>query len=235
MGRDARFLFCGGSLSGYWQFPRSDRQQMNRQTEPHNTRRGQLRSSRRRKHPRRPPAHYPSRGRSRSVLDFERWVEPPKGDGYRVLVEPPGKGWYHVLSERDIRSCLSQLPSHLLTHLHTVYLPRMTHKRQRMSCYGLQYGGTIYLYPLPADWLKWTYKGRVKSDDRIWMLAAGASIRSLANHDEVSWTAEALRFFYRENVLLHELGHIIDTWNNSTVQRERFANFFAQIWGQRKN
>ena len=41
------------------------------------------------------------------------------------------------------------------------------------------------------------------------------------------WTEQAIRDFYLNNVLIHELGHILDDRNNSNRDRERFAEWFA--------
>ena len=41
------------------------------------------------------------------------------------------------------------------------------------------------------------------------------------------WSEDAIRDFYLNNVLIHELGHILDDRNNSSRDRERFAEWFA--------
>ncbi len=40
-----------------------------------------------------------------------------------------------------------------------------------------------------------------------------------------------LHRFYVRNVLMHEIGHHVDTFNNARKERERFANRFAQAHG----
>ena len=41
------------------------------------------------------------------------------------------------------------------------------------------------------------------------------------------WTEDTIRDFYLNNILIHELGHLIDDRNRSYVDRERFADWFA--------
>ena len=49
----------------------------------------------------------------------------------------------------------------------------------------------------------------------------------------LSWTADSIRDFYLNNVLIHEIGHTIDDRNGGFVDRERFANWFAVEYGYR--
>ena len=52
------------------------------------------------------------------------------------------------------------------------------------------------------------------------------------------WSEEAIRDFYLNNILIHELGHLVDTRNTRYVDRERFASGFrwagvtsgASVW-----
>lgn len=167
------------------------------------------------------------------MLDFERYYERATDSGYKVIVEPPGVGWRHVLTPCDIVTRLDKLPDRLLWRLHHVVLPTMTAKRARMKCFGLQWGGAIYLYPLPMGKTEWTYGGRIPPFDRHWYKRFGGVVKPHANHDVLTWSEQALRRYYLEHVLLHELGHINDTRNSSVKQRERFANYFADFWGER--
>ena len=49
----------------------------------------------------------------------------------------------------------------------------------------------------------------------------------------LSWTLETLKDFYLNNVLIHEIGHILDHRNTRTLDRERYANWFAIEYGYR--
>jgi hypothetical protein len=41
------------------------------------------------------------------------------------------------------------------------------------------------------------------------------------------WSEEALRDFFLNNVLIHELGHVLDQRNTTVKDRERYAEWFA--------
>jgi hypothetical protein len=45
------------------------------------------------------------------------------------------------------------------------------------------------------------------------------------------WTESAIKDFYLNNILIHELGHLLDDRNNRSADRERFAEWFAVRYG----
>ena len=49
----------------------------------------------------------------------------------------------------------------------------------------------------------------------------------------LTWTPENLKDFYLNNVLIHEIGHVLDKRNTRTADRERYANWFAIEYGYR--
>jgi hypothetical protein len=48
---------------------------------------------------------------------------------------------------------------------------------------------------------------------------------------KLEWTEEAVRDFYLNNILIHELGHLVDTRNTGYADRERYAEWFALEYG----
>ena len=79
----------------------------------------------------------------------EDWHEPQEGgDGYRVIEQPAGGGYRHVVTPGEVRKRLAQLPEHFLRDLEVVQLSRMTRKKQSLPCYGMQWGPCLYLYPI---------------------------------------------------------------------------------------
>jgi hypothetical protein len=56
------------------------------------------------------------------------------------------------------------------------------------------------------------------------------------SHDErgvwkLQWTEDTVRDFYLNNILIHELGHLVDSRNTGYADRERFAEWFALQYG----
>ena len=50
----------------------------------------------------------------------------------------------------------------------------------------------------------------------------------------LAWTPAAARDFYLNNILIHELGHLLDDRNSSYAERERYAEWFAIEYGYRR-
>lgn len=159
----------------------------------------------------------------------EDWHEPleERGAGYRIVVQPPGRGYRHVVTPEEVRSRLSELPPYMLEPLEVVQLSRITRKKQTFPCYGMQWGATLYLYPIEESLIEYhdyppgpaqrieakMYGGRWGCDpERGWSL---------------TWTESAIKDFYLNNILLHELGHLLDNRNRSYLDRERYAEWFA--------
>lgn len=162
-------------------------------------------------------------------LPPEIWYEADEGAGgeYEVVVQSAGAGYRHVLTEDDIRNRLAKLPAWMVEPLHVVQLSQMTRKKRRSPCYGMQWGSTIYLYPIEESLIE-TFLEPPKPSQRIEAAMYGARWEPAdARRWKLIWTEQAIRDFYLNNVLIHELGHILDSRNTSHRDRERFAEWFA--------
>lgn len=163
----------------------------------------------------------------------EDWHEPTEGaDSYSILYQEPGNGYRHVVTPDEIRNRLESLPAEFLRDLEVVQLSRMTRKKKSLPCYGMQWGPSLYLYPLDESLSEYFYAppapsvltetrmygGRWREEPGVWIL---------------DWTESTIRDFYLNNILIHELGHLLDERNTSYVDRERFAEWFATEYGYR--
>jgi len=162
----------------------------------------------------------------------ENWHEPQgTGGSYRMVVQPAGTGFRHVLTPEDVRRRLSQLPERFLAPLEVVQFSHMTRKKQSFPCYGMQWGSTIYLYPIEES-LTEHYALPPKPNQIIEARQYGGRwMQTGPEQWQLVWTLEALRDFYLNNVLIHELGHLLDDRNSRYVERERYAEWFAMRWG----
>jgi len=165
----------------------------------------------------------------------ERWFEPTdeETDDYRIVVESPGKGYRHVLTPQQIRNRLRQVPQHFLRDLEVVHLSQMTRKKCSFPCYGMQWGATLYLYPLEEASEEVFYEpprpevvNEVKMYGGRWDTSAPGVWRLV-------WSQEAIEDFYLNNILIHELGHLVDERNEGYAARERYAEWFAIEHGYR--
>ena len=164
----------------------------------------------------------------------EEYFEPTGRKGYEVLNKDPGYEYIHVVTPEQVRSCLDRIPQDFLQGLEVVQLSTMTKKKRLLPCYGLQWGCAIYLYPFhesleehfdtppPTSMVIETkmYGGRwVHSEPNLWRLI---------------WTEATARDYHLNNILIHELGHLVDTWNTNSADQERFAEWFAIEFGYRR-
>jgi len=166
----------------------------------------------------------------------EDWHEPTEegSTSYHCIVQEPGEGYRHVVTEKEVRERLGQLPTAVLAALEVVQLSRMTKKKQSFPCYGMQWGSTLYLYPIEESLIEYfphpprpaqynearQYGGKWLQKGRDWQLI---------------WTEAAIRDFYLNNILIHELGHLLDDRNTSYTDRERYAEWFAIEHGFKKS
>ncbi len=166
----------------------------------------------------------------------EDWHEPASEHGdYRIVVQPPGPGFRHILTPQDVRARLSQFPDHVLERLEVVQLSRMTRKKQSFPCYGMQWGSSLYLYPIEVGLVEHYHappSPALRNEARMY---GGRWTQESANVWTLCWTEKTIRDFYLNNILIHELGHLLDDRNSSYVDRERYAEWFALEYGYKRS
>jgi len=138
----------------------------------------------------------------------------------------------HPVSVTDIRKRVAQLPEEYRSRLEVVQLSRMTRKRRLFPCYGLQWGASVYLYPIESS-LEELYVRAPRPAQRIETEMFGGRWEQDGSYWRLIWTEETIRDYYINNVLIHEIGHINDERNTSFRERERFADWFAVEYGYR--
>ena len=154
------------------------------------------------------------------------------GDRLKIVVQPPGHGYVHPVSPDDVRERILQLPEEFQSRLQVVQFSRMTRKRRLFPCYGLQWGHSVYLYPIEAS-LEELYVRAPRPAQRIESEMYGGRWVQEGGFWKLIWTESTIRDFYLNNVLIHEIGHINDDRNTSFLQRERYADWFAIEYGYR--
>ena len=165
----------------------------------------------------------------------EDWYEPTGNSGYRVLTQAPGPDYRHVVTEDQIRTRLSKLPQEFLRGLEVVQLSRMTRKKAFCPCYGMQWGCAIYLYPFDESFDEYFYAPPPRSLVIESKMYGGRWEQPESGVWRLIWTESSARDFQLNNVLIHELGHLIDDRNSSYTDQERFAEWFAIEYGYRRS
>lgn len=164
----------------------------------------------------------------------EDWHEPTEdGADYRIIVQDPGEGYTHVVTPEQVRERLSQVPQHFLEGLEVVQFSRMTRKKMTFPCYGMQWGAALYLYPLESNREEIFYVPPRPETINEAKMYGGRWDRPDPYTWRLTWTQEAIEDFYLNNILIHELGHLVDERNTNYIDRERYAEWFAIEYGYR--
>jgi|SRR5579872_4024634 len=185
----------------------------------------------------RPVAAFRQRGwrAGHKLEDFnapELWHGPDQHSSVRYLLQPAGRGFDHAVTIAEVRERLERLPGQFTRHLDVVQFSAMTRKRQLFPCYGMQWGTSVYLYPIEESLIE-VYRRPPTPQQRIEARMFGGRWSHDGNLWRLTWTESSIKDFYLNNVLIHEVGHLNDTRNTSNRDRERFANWFAIEYGYR--
>lgn len=176
-------------------------------------------------------------GQSNERLPFvppETWHEPlESGQPYRFVVQPPGCGYRHVLTPNEVRERLEQLPECFTQSLEVVQFSQMTRKKQSFPCYGMQWGAALYLYPIEEGLVEFYNQPPKPSQINEARMYGGRWVQESSNVWKLQWTLPAIKDFYLNNILIHELGHLLDDRNSRATDRERYAEWFAVRYGYR--
>lgn len=163
----------------------------------------------------------------------EQWYEPrtPDAGGYRFVVQEPGEGYRHAVTPEEIRERLARAPRELVRSLQVVQLSRLTRKKRLFPCYGMQWGHAVYLYPMPADLVEYVPRPPLPAERNEAAMYGGRWEQVHAGLWRLVWTEQAIKDYYLNNILFHELGHLHDRRNRRHADRERYAEWFAVRYG----
>ncbi len=177
--------------------------------------------------------HFNTKNRCEPFVPPEDWYEPTGEEvgEYQIVVQPAGDGYTHVITPKQVRDRLTQLPEHLLESLEVVQLSRMTRKKKSFPCYGMQWASTLYIYPLEESLEEYFDRPPgvdVVNESRMY---GGKWDQPSPTEWRLTWSQDAIEDYYLNNILIHELGHLNDDRNTSYTDRERYAEWFAIEYG----
>ncbi len=161
----------------------------------------------------------------------EDWYDAVGSEDYRFVVQPPGPGYRHAVTPAEVRERLSELPAHFLEPLEVIQLSRMTRKKQTFPCYGMQWGSTLYLYPLEESLVEYFYVPPPPNLINETRMYGGRWMHDAPSTWRLIWTEATIPDYYLNNILVHELGHLLDERNSTYRDRERFAEWLAIRYG----
>jgi hypothetical protein len=111
----------------------------------------------------------------------------------------------------------------------------MTRKKQSFPCYGMQWGNALYLYPIEECLVEYYTAPPTPGLLNEARMYGGRWMQESTGVWKLAWTEAAVTDFYLNNILIHELGHLVDGRNTSYVDRERYAEWFALEYGYKRS
>jgi len=151
----------------------------------------------------------------------------------RYILQQPRDEYIHVVTPQEAVDRLSLLENDVGREIaiEIVQFSTGTNKQMRDLLYGLQWGTSIYLYPMHES-LTEQLAEPLNPIARQEYEKYGAKY-VVKNPDEwsIQWGLETIRDFYLNNILIHEAGHMDDDRNTSPAKREAYANWFAETYG----
>ena len=157
----------------------------------------------------------------------------PKPPTTALSSRSPAKATGTSLTPEQIRERLSRVPQHFLKELEVIQLSQMTRKKQSFPCYGMQWGNALYLYPIEESFVE-QYdsppRPNLVNETRMYGGRVGRGPETPGAWT-LTWSEQAAQDFYLNNILIHELGHLVDDRNTGYVDRERYAEWFAVHYG----
>ena len=161
------------------------------------------------------------------------------------IQDNPSRDFYFPVSIEEIKDFLKKLPQEHTEHLTHIWLRKMKKKEYEkegsfQGCFICGSGiNLIVLYPFPKD-LKMNYgKNKPTKKTLSWYSAYKPLIKQEDGNWYLQWTKQSIKQYYLEGLLLHEIGHKMDSvykryWSQAYAQKaEQFADNYAYYWGDK--
>jgi hypothetical protein len=158
-----------------------------------------------------------------------------------LLEDNPSRDYYFPVAAEELAAALGRLPaSHRegITHL---WLRRRSDRRADADAPLAEFicgrgVRVIVFYPWRTDGLLPLGRRKPQTRDVSHLLRHGGRLERRRGSWSVSFEPQALRRFYVEHLLCHEVGHHVDWYNRlwtraNTKEVEDFADQFAVAWG----
>lgn len=180
-----------------------------------------------------------------NIFNRQHNLTPPTEDEETpiFIIDNPSRDFFFPVTVEEIKIFLGKLPDEHIQGITHVWLRRVTKKEYEKGSYQASFicgsgVNLIVLYPFPKD-LSMKF-GKKKPNNRTlkWYAAYKPELVQIDQNWTLVWTEEKLKNYYLEGLLLHEIGHKIDSvykrfWskNYSGKKAEQFADNYAFLWG----
>ena len=155
-----------------------------------------------------------------------------------IKVEKTHSDFVFPITSEDIQAGLGQVPSEFLSGIKAVLVPSGSKKQTKvvksLLLYGEYWQECVFLHPYPRAEMTWKYDKTPNPTVLREYQRAGAIVNPDGAGICISFDEGALKQFYLRDVLMHEIGHHVDSQRiRSRRKREAFAEWFAHEYGFR--
>ena len=164
---------------------------------------------------------------------------PDKNDETPIyIVDNPSRDYFFPITVDDIEYTISKLPAFHTEKITHIWLKKNSPKENYQGCFITGSGvNLIVLYAFPVD-LKMRF-GIKKPSQKIlrWYSAFHPNLVLENEEWALQWSKESIKQYYLEGLLLHEIGHQIDSRHKRFMSKkyqnrkaEKYADNFAYYW-----
>lgn len=171
-------------------------------------------------------------------------VAPKDKDETPIFIKDnPSRDFYFPVTIEEIKEFINKLPNEQTERITHIWLRKMTNKEYEkensvQGCFICGSGvNLIVLHPFPIDMIMKFGKKKPANKILKWYSKFEPELNETNEGWQLKWTYEKIKKYYLEGLLLHEIGHQIDSiykryWSKSYKQRaEYFADNYAYYWG----
>jgi hypothetical protein len=141
------------------------------------------------------------------------------------IKDPLPKGYVYPCTLEDIREKLKSLPPGMLQRVASIHLCNQVKMNPGVDAQIAD--GHIRIYPVPEKY-RWCYGARKPNpacaQER---LEFGAYWQKIDGAWYLCWDKDSLKDYILNHILLHEIGHSLDTVYYGTSRGEKIAEAFA--------
>jgi hypothetical protein len=160
----------------------------------------------------------------------------------KFILENPSRDFYFPVTIEEIKSTLGKLPPEHTAHLTHIWLQKIK-KIEYLNGDSFQgcfiCGSNVYLivlHPFPKDNKMRFGKTRPEDKNLRYYKKYSTDLRHDGFGWFLQWSEQAIKAYYLNDLLLHEIGHSVDSfykryWSVAAERKkENFAKNYVAIW-----
>ena len=158
-----------------------------------------------------------------------------------LLQDNPSRDYFFPLSAEEVATALEQLPARHCEGITHIWLRKRSHRESALGAPLAEFicgSGVrlIVLYAWRADGVLPMGRRKPQPQEVAHFLRFGGVLQQRQGSWVISFEPQALRRFYMEHLLCHEVGHHVDwyhrVWSKANArQTEETADQYAYTWG----